>query len=226
MKIPRVCVVIPIKERSTRIPGKNLKNLAGKPMMAYIIETAGSARGVDRVIVSTESKKVKRVAEKYGAEVPFLRPRSLITDKTTSQQVLIHATAELAKKGYKPDYILLLYATSPLLSRRRIEEAIRIAASRNSDSVISGSIDKGHYWKKRDAKWERLYPVKLVNSQFQKPLFKENGAIYMTKTAILKKQLVGRRADVLLMDSDESIDVDWPEDWKKVEEILRKRKRS
>src|SRR3989344_4619420 len=65
---PTVLVIIPIKERSTRLPGKNLKELCGKPMMAYPIEAAKGAKGVSRVIVSTESEKIKEIAERYGAE--------------------------------------------------------------------------------------------------------------------------------------------------------------
>ncbi|MDO8553023.1 MAG: acylneuraminate cytidylyltransferase family protein [bacterium] len=219
-----VLVVIPAKARSTRIPGKNLKDLCGKPMMAYIIETAKSARGVSRVIVTTESEEIKKVAERYGAEVPFLRPQELTTDAATSQEVLMHALDTLkSQEGYQPDYVLLLYPTSPLLSRERIEQAIALAVKTDADSVISGHYDKGHYWIQEGDAWKRLYPIELVNSQYQHPLFKENGAIYMTRASIVRKQLVADHARVLLMESDENIDVDYPEDFAKVEEILRRK---
>lgn len=218
---PTVCAVIPAKAISKRVPGKNLKDLAGKPMMAYIIETAKQVRGLDRVIVTTESEDIKRVAEQYGAEVPFIRPVELTADEVTTHRVLLHAIEELEKLSYTPDYILLLYPTSPLLTRERIEEAIRIATERDSDSVVSGSYDKGHYWVKDNDTWIRLFPQVLVNSQYQDPLFKENGAIYLTKTSILKKQVVADRIDTLIMEADENIDVDYPEDFAKVEKILR-----
>lgn len=224
MKEPSVLVVIPVKERSTRLPGKNLKDLYGKPMMAYPIEAAKGAKGVSRVIVSTESEKIKGIAEQYGAEVPFLRPIELTEDAATSQQVLLHALEELKKiDGYEPEYVLLLYPTSPLLSRERIEQAIALAIEGNADSVISGHFDKGHYWTEADNGWKRLYPVEMVNSQYQEPLFVENGAIYMTRASILRTQLVADRAQVLLMDPDENIDVDYSEDFAKVEAILKNR---
>jgi CMP-N,N'-diacetyllegionaminic acid synthase len=219
-KQKKICVIIPAKAVSKRIPGKNLKLLAGKPMLAYILETAKSAKGIDRVIVSTESEEVKKVAEQYGAEVPFVRPLKLTEDETTTQEVLVHAILELEKEGYKPDYVLLLYPTSPLLKRERIEEAVQIAFTRNSDSVISGHYDRGHYWEEAEGGWIRLFPKKPRNSQFQQPLFVENGAIYMTRTEILKRQVVADKTDILLMDKNENVDVDYPEDFKEVEKIL------
>ena len=219
---PTVLVIIPIKERSTRLPGKNLKELCGKPMMAYPIEAAKGAKGVSRVIVSTESEKIKEIAEQYGAEVPFLRPKELTEDTVTSQEVLAHAIDELKKlEDYEPDYVLLLYPTSPLLSRERIEQAIALAIEKNADSVISGHYDKGHYWLEADGGWERLYPTELVNSQYQKPLFVENGAIYMTRSSILRTQIVADRAQVLIMEPDENVDIDYPEDFAKAEAVMK-----
>jgi len=223
---PTVLVVIPAKERSTRLPGKNLKDLCGKPMMAYPILAAKAARGVGRVVVTTESEKIKEIALRYGADVPFLRPVELTLDAVTSQQVLVHALDELKRvDGYEPDYVLLLYPTSPLLSSERIEQAITLAVEKDADSVVSGHYDKGHYWIEDDGAWKRLYPIALVNSQYQKPLFRENGAIYMTRTSVLRgqKQLLADRAQVLLMESDENVDVDYPEDFVRVEEILNSR---
>lgn len=224
MHKPSVLVIIPVKERSTRLPGKNLKDLCGKPMMAYPILAAKGAKGVSRVIVTTESEKIKEIALHYGAEVPFLRPVELTEDAVTSQEVLVHALDELKKlEGYEPDYVLLLYPTSPLLSRERIEQAIALAIEKNADSVISGYYDKGHYWVEAEEGWKRLYPTELVNSQYQKPLFVENGAIYMTRSSIVRKQLVADRTQALLMEPDENIDVDYPEDFAKVEALLKGR---
>ena len=224
MHTPSVLVVIPVKEHSTRLLGKNLKDLCGKPMMAYPILAAKGARGVSRIIVSTESEKVRAIAEQYGAEVPFLRPIALTEDAVTSQQVLVHTLDELKRiEDYEPDYVLLLYPTSPLLSRERIEEAIALAVEKDADSVVSGHYDKGHYWLEADGGWKRLYPVELVNNQYQEPLFVENGALYLTRSSLLRKQMVADRTQVLLMNPGENVDVDYPEDFAKVEAILKSR---
>lgn len=221
-KKPTIWAVIPAKGRSTRIPGKNLKDLCGKPMLAYILEMAQSANGIDRVIVTTDSEEVKTVAEQYGADVPFIRPGELSEDAVTSHEVLLHAINWFKDTEQTlPDYVLLLYPTSPLLKKIRVEEAIEIAVTHDSDSVVSGELDKGHYWSPVEGGWKRLYPEVLVNSQFSRPLFKENGALYMTKTSILARQLVADKIDVLIMEPGENIDVDYPSDFAKVEEILK-----
>jgi len=226
-KKPSIVAIIPAKGRSTRIPGKNLKDLCGKPMLAYILETAKSARGIDRVIVSTDSEEVQKVAKEYGAEAPFIRPDSLTKDDVTTREVLEHAAAWLEdNENYSPDYILLLYPTSPLLKRERIEEAIATAIARDSDSVVSGNYDKGHYWIEVEGGWVRFYPQKQVNSQYQIPLFVENGAIYLTKRKFMKRQYAADKTDIVLMEPDENVDVDYPEDFAKVEEILRARSAS
>lgn len=222
MKSPSVYAIIPAKGRSTRIPGKNLKTLAGKPMLAHILETVCKAEGVERVIVSTDSIDVQKVAEEYGAEVPFIRPPELTEDTVTTQEVLDHALRWLEEhEGRTPDYILLVYPTSPLLKRERIEEAIQIMRRRGSDSVVSGHYDKGHYWVEVEGGWERLYPKKQVNSQWQTPLFVENGAIYLTRSDIVRRQYVADKADIVLMAEDENVDVDYPEDFEKVERLLQ-----
>lgn len=217
----KILALVPIKEHSSRIPGKNLKDLAGKPMMAYILETLKKIKRLDRMVVSTESDKVAAIAKKYGADVPFKRPSSLTLPDVITHDVVKHAMAELEKQGYVPDYLLLVYTTSPLLKAERIEQAIDIALDRDSDTVLSGTYDKGHYWREEIGGWVRFYPITAKNSQFQEPLVKENGAICLVKvSSFLKRQLGADKADVLIMEKDENIDVDYPEDFAAVEAIL------
>ncbi len=221
MHTPRVLCIIPAKSVSTRLPGKNLKMLGGKPLIAHILDTVKGAHGVDRVVVSTDSEEIKDIALQHGAEVPFMRPAELTTDETTAQQVLHHAVTWLKEhEGYEPEYVLLVYPTSPLLSRARIEEAIAIAAEKGSDSVVSGTLDKRFYWIEGERGWERLYPTEIVNSQWMKPVFCENGAIYLTKTTFIPTQYVADVADILVMDEDENIDIDYPEDFERAEQRL------
>lgn len=224
-KSKTIAIIIPAKGVSKRIPGKNLKLMAGKPLLTYILKTALKAKralkAIDRVIVSTESPKVAAVARETGAEVPFIRPKKLTKDTTTSLEVLQHALAQLAKKeNYHPAYVLLLYPTSPLLKLSRIKEVVNLALANDADSVFSGTYDKGHYWQKVKGSWQRLYPIKLVNSQYQAPLVKENGAIYLTKSSILKKQAVADKSDIVVMEEHENIDVDYLADFMAAEKIL------
>jgi CMP-N-acetylneuraminic acid synthetase len=210
-----IIAIIPAKATSKRVPGKNLKLLAGKPLLAHIIETSKRVKAIDRVIVSTESDEIGNVARAYGADV-IERPLALTKDDTTTHEVLVHAIQELERQGEKPDYILLLYPTSPLLQKERIEEAIAIARDHASASVVSGYLDRGHYWIEKNGKWSRLYPEHPLNTQFQTPLFVENGALYLTRTDVAKRAITADVVDVLVMDRNESIDIDEPEDFERV----------
>lgn len=217
----KIVAIIPARGGSKGIPRKNIKDLAGKPMIAYIIESVKKVPDIERVIITTEDDEIAQVAKKYGAEVPFKRPTELAEDEVATLPVLQHALEYLEKEEkYVPDYVLLVYPTSPLLSSKRIQEAVDICKKRNSDSVVSGIYDKGHYWIEVEGGWERVYPKKLENRQWSKPLFKENGAIYLSKSEVLKKQLVADKADILIMNADENVDVDHIEDFEKVQKIL------
>ncbi len=219
----KILAIIPARGESKTIPRKNVKLLAGKPLIAYIIETAKRVKAIERVIVSTEDTKIAKIAKEYGAEIPFMRTKPLATDQTPTLPVVQHAVAMLKEKeSYTPDYIMLLYPTSPLLSAKRIEEAIALALKQNADSVVSGTYDKGHYWIESEKGHQRLYPKNLENRQQTQPLFKENGAIYLTKTEILEHQLVADTIVPLIMEEGETIDIDTMEDFRRVERILNR----
>ena len=218
--------IIPARGGSKGIPRKNIKELCGKPLITYIIETALRVEELDRVIVSTEDKEIAEVAKKCGAEVPFMRPEELARDETPTLPVLQHAVKYLEEKeNYKPDIVVLLYATSPLLKHERVSEAIKLLKARGFDSVLSVVEDRGHYWIKRGEDYERLYPKVLKNRQFTEPLLKENGAIYLCKRDLLMKEntMVGGKIGFLKMQKEESIDIDEPLDFEIAEFFMRRR---
>ncbi len=218
----RIIAIIPARGGSKGIPRKNIKLLAGKPMIAYIIEAVKKAKGIDRVLVSTEDVEIAEVAKKYGAEVPFLRPSELAEDGVATLPVLQHMISELQRReGYTPDYVLLVYPTSPLLTTERIEQAVNLALESKADSVVSGVLDKGHYWINDGLVHKRFYPLQVANRQMSSPLFKENGAIYLTRTNILEKQVVADELTPLIMEAEENIDVDEMSDFLKVEELIK-----
>lgn len=222
----KIVAIIPARGGSKGIPRKNIKELCGKPLITYIIETALRVEELDRVIVSTEDKEIAEVAKKCGAEVPFMRPQELARDETPTLPVLQHAVKYLEEKeNYKPDIIVLLYATSPLLKHERVSEAIKLLKARGFDSVLSVVEDRGHYWIKRGEDYERLYPKVLKNRQFTEPLLKENGAIYLCKRDLLMKEntMVGGKIGFLKMQKEESIDIDEPLDFEIAEFFMRRR---
>lgn len=220
----RTIAIIPARGGSKGIPRKNVKELCGKPLISYIIETALNVKEIDRVIVSTEDAEIAEIAKKSGAEIPFMRPEELARDETPTLPVLQHTINYLEKKeNYEPNVVVLLYATSPLLSKERISEGIKILKYRDFDSVISVVEDKGHYWIEKEGKYERLYPKALENRQLTKPLFKENGAIYISKRDLIVKEnaIVGGKIGFLVMKQKESVDIDEPLDFEIAECLMR-----
>ena len=221
-----IVAIIPARGGSKGIPKKNIKELCGKPLIAYIIETALKVKELDRVIVSTEDKEIAEIAKKYGAEVPFIRPEELAEDETPTLPVLQHAVKYLEKKEkYRPDLVVLLYATSPLMRAERVSEAIEMLKEGEFDSVLSVVEDGGHYWIKKNGGYEKFYPKVVKNRQFTKPLFKENGAIYICKGDLLmeKNEIVGGKIGFLVMKREESIDIDEPIDFEFAEFLMKKR---
>lgn len=113
-----ILAIIPARRNSKGIPGKNIKNLCGKPLIAYTIETALASVEIDRVVVSTDSSQIADISRHFGAEAPFLRPESIAGDTSPLQHVVEHTLSELATTGYVPSAIVLMYPTQPF---RRVE---------------------------------------------------------------------------------------------------------
>ncbi|MDN5310371.1 MAG: CMP-N,N-diacetyllegionaminic acid synthase [Methanolobus sp.] len=220
----KTIAIIPARGGSKGIPRKNVKELCGKPLISYIIKTALNVKEIDRVIVSTENAEIAEVAKKYGAEVPFIRPEELARDETPTLPVLQHTINNLEKNdNYQSDLVVLLYATSPLLSKERISEGIKILKEGGFDSVISVVEDRGHYWIQKESNYKRLYPKLLENRQLTKPLFRENGAIYICKRDLIVKEnaIVGGKIGFLVMKEKESVDIDEPLDFEIAEFLMK-----
>lgn len=131
--------IIPARGGSKGLPGKNIKNLNGKPLIAYSIEAAIEANIFDKIIVSTDSEEIAKIALKYGAEVPFLRPRELATDNANSMDALFHAIEFLKEQGEIYDYIMKLQPTSPLRTKKEILESVELLFEKSAESIISVS---------------------------------------------------------------------------------------
>lgn len=170
-----ILALIPARGGSKSIPYKNIYPVLGKPLLAYTIDAAKKSRLINRIIVSTDDKKIAAVAKKYGAEVPFMRPRALGQDHTPDLPVFQHALTWLKKnEGYTPDFIIHLWPTSPLRKSEDLDEAIRLLTKHpKADSLRSVTItpetpfkmwriDKGTYLSPILAK---EYPVLFKKTQ-------------------------------------------------------------
>lgn len=117
-------VCIPARSGSTRIKDKNISLLCGKPLLAYTIEVARALKGVDRIIVSTDSAKYKSIAEEYGAESPVLRPRELSRATSPYKHTYQHLLFTLASSGYQTSTIITLVPTNPFRNLARLQEMV------------------------------------------------------------------------------------------------------
>ena len=147
----RVLAVITARGGSKGLPQKNIRPLAGKPLIAYTIDTASQARLLDRTVVSTDDQQIAEIARQHGAETPFLRPPQLATDDISVYPALAHAVQWLEEhEDYHPDYVMLLQPTSPLRTVEDIDNSIMIALEKDADGVVSLCEAKHHpYWMKR-----------------------------------------------------------------------------
>ena len=130
--------IIPARGGSKRLPGKNIKLLAGKPLIAHTIETAQKSKYINKIILSTEDEKIAEIARQFGAEV-INRPQELAQDTTKTAPVLLHAVDELEKSGYFPDIVVLLQATCANKPVELIDEIIENLINSDNDSVLSAS---------------------------------------------------------------------------------------
>lgn len=234
MQNKNILAIIPARGGSKSIPKKNIKFLGGKPLIAYPIELAKSINSINKIVVSTDSEEIAKVAKEYGAEIPFIRNGELAMDQTPMLPVLQHCITFLEEKeGYKADLILLLYPTCPFLKKEKVIEAMKLLEDSECNSVMSVVEDYGRFWKNDSLKNIPLpfYPKKYINRQYYTPLLKENGAIYFSKYSALmsKNKLSGkdtwlidkRSVKLIIMRPTEIIDIDTIEDWKKAEEKMR-----
>jgi len=230
MQNKKIIAIIPARAGSKGIPNKNIKELAGKPLIVHPIELAKSIKEINRIIISTDSEEIAKIAKQHGAEVPFIRPPELAKDDTPTLPVIQHCIKYMEEKEqYKPDLILLLYPTCPLLKKETVQKAIELFNTKNCNSVISVTKDYGRYWgyNEEKATYTQLYPKKRVNRQYFKPLYKENGAIYFSNynTIIEKGVLVdNKNIQFIIMDDNDIIDIDTQEDWNNAEQRIQDRK--
>lgn len=230
-KNKKILAVIPARLGSKRVPKKNIKILAGEPLIAYTIKSALKSKLLDRIIVSTNDKKIAEIAKKYGAEVPFLRPFSLAKDETQTLPAIQHAVSYLKKsEGYIMDIIVVIQPTSPLVIAQDIDDAIKKMINKNTNSCITvcevSERPEWMYFVKNDKFKPLLKPV--LNKKQQKQdlpkIYIANGAVYATKRDALMKdnKIVDKNnLTTLIMPRERSIDIDEPIDFKIAEALIK-----
>ena len=134
----KIFAIIPARGGSKGLPGKNIRTLAGKPLIAWTIEHAKSSKYIDKVVVSTDDPEIAKIAKKYGAEVPFLRPKELATDDAKTIDVILHALNWLATRDDYYDLLVLLEPTSPLRDVGDIDKCIEmLIGNPKAEAIVS-----------------------------------------------------------------------------------------
>lgn len=236
MSKPFVLGVIPARGGSKSIPSKNIVPLCGRPLIYYIINTANKAKEsgiIDRFIVSTDSKEIAEIAKKFGAEVPFLRPKEFAQDTSSDLDFMKHAYMEMKRLGFKADILVNLRPTSPFLKVDDIRNVIEILQKSKGTSVRSVSKlphNYHPYWLKK-VLGNKAVPFlkgydekKYYNRQLLPPLYRLNAAVdAVLAENVLKGDLYGEDMRVHIME-DKFLDLNDKMDLLIAELIIKSQK--
>lgn len=231
----KILGVIPARGGSKGIPGKNLKNIAGKPLIAYVIGKALKSKLLERVIVSTDDEEIAKTAKSYGAEVPFIRPKALARDEVSLIPVIQHAMRYLDNKNWKADVIASIQPTSPLIEAADIDLAIDKLLKTGCDSVVSVcKIVHGHPYRAMRLKNDRITPLheesyRYLQKQDLPQFYMINGALYVRRREVLENWsghdfALGEDIRAIIMDEIRSINIDTPLDLIIAEIMIETRK--
>lgn len=227
----KILGIIPARSGSKGIPGKNIKLLGDKPLIAHTIIPALSSTLLDKLIISTDSREIANIAKQYGAEVPFIRPKELAKDDTPSIEVVKHALNYFANQGINYDAVCLLQPTTPIRPASFIDMAVKKFILSEADSLVSVREVPHEYnphWVFKENENGFLYistgDKKIIPRRQELPkAFFRDGSIYLAtnKTIYNKNSLLGEQlAYILTPDEIPYINLDTHNDWEKAEKFF------
>jgi CMP-N,N'-diacetyllegionaminic acid synthase len=222
--------IIPARGGSKGVPGKNIKLLCGKPLIAHTIETATAAKSIDRIVLSTDDPEIAEIAGKYGVDIPFLRPKELAQDDSKAIDNYIY-TIERLNTEFNGDYkeFIVLLPTSPLRNHEDIDKAVELFCDNNADSVIS-CVEMPHppHWAKKineEGKIQNYFSVVIDNNKNRQefePAYIPNGSIFIFRYSLLKEQYTyySENTYAYVMPKERSVDIDSLFDFRIVEYMM------
>ena len=215
--------IIPARGGSKRIPKKNIKDFHGKPIIAYSIEEAINSKIFQKVIVSTDDVEIAKIAQEYGAEVPFLRPKELSDDTTSTGRVIEHALEFLAQKGEQYRYVCTIYATAPFLQTSYLKEAL--TQLQNSDAFMAFSVTSMPFPIQRTFKITKENRCQMFTpeyfmsrSQDLEEAYQDAGQFYFEDKESTPTDIAfGKSSIPIILPRYLVQDIDTLEDWKRAE---------
>lgn len=229
MTAHKVLAYIPARAGSKRLPGKNIKDFMGKPLIAYAIEQALAMPFIDRVIVDTESEEIAAIAKQYGADVPFLRPNELAQDDSNVIDTIIYTLDRLKEdEGYVPTHLLILQTTSPLREPEDIERSWKKILETDATAVITVCQIHPKLYNVDDE--DTLHLVNnsdntSTNAQAWDDGFIPNGGVFITAVPELysERTVMTKNTKAVVCPNWRSVDVDIPEEWAMAEVLYKHR---
>ncbi len=222
----RVVALIPARGGSKGIPRKNVRLLAGKPLIAHTIETALASRFVNRVVVTTDDREIEEISVRYGAET-VRRPAKLSGDSASSESALLHALDHLAlREAYHPDLVVFLQCTSPLTQPEDVDGTVRVLLDEGADSALAVTPFYRFLWRcDGDGMVTGINHDERIRLRRQElpPQYIETGAVYVMRAEGFRKgknRFFGRTA-MYLMPRERCLEIDEPADLEKAESMCR-----
>jgi CMP-N,N'-diacetyllegionaminic acid synthase len=205
--------VIPARGGSKGVPRKNLRLVAGKPLIVWTIEQALAVRAPLDVVVSTDDEEIAAVAREAGARVPFLRPAELAQDTTATEPVVRHAIAEVAREGVAPGVVMLLQATSPIRLPGTLDRALAEFHASGVDSLVGVVPQAPFLWWAGDpprADYDVDHRPRRQDLSPDRLRYRETGSLYVTDRRVYDEHdnRLGGRIGLFVMDEVEGVDID------------------
>lgn len=219
--------VIPARGGSRRIPRKNVREFAGKPIIAYSIECAMQSGLFERVIVSTDDDEVSRIAREYGAEVPFKRPPELSNDHADTTEVIAHAVSWLERSDAKPLAVCCIYATAPFIQGEDLAAALEVYESGQWEYVFSAAaysypVSRAFHKDSRGG-LQMFFPEQFnTRSQDLPEALHDAGQFYWGRPSAWLNgvRVFDRGSTAVVIPSWRVQDIDTADDWKRAEQMM------
>ena len=219
--------IIPARIGSKRIKEKNIKSFCGKPIIYWIIKKIIKANIFDKIIVSTDSNKIAKIAKQCGAEVPFLRPKKISDDYTGTSEVIRHGINFLKNKEIYPTYVCCIYPTAAFLLSKDIKKGLQVLKKKKVEYVFSAtsltsSLYRSFYFNNHKLNMMFKKNYKSRTQDFKK-LYIDIGQFYWAKTTtwMTKNKIFSSKSKIVVIPNYRSYDIDNLEDWVTAEKVFK-----